>query len=71
MHLHLFSCQSRDKIFQDFISFCIVLAMMLANYRTIGIIGKLSAYSIRDNNRKIPIDFGKCHVKRDVIILLT
>ena len=26
----------------------------------------LSAYSIRDNNRKIPTDCGKCHVKRDV-----
>ena len=35
------------------------------------IIDKLSAYSIRDDNRKIPIDCGKCHVKRDVTILLT
>ena len=32
---------------------------------------KLSAYSIRDDNRKIPIDCGKCHVKHDVIFLLT
>ena len=35
------------------------------------IINKLSAYSIRDDNRKIPIDCGKCHVKHDVTILLT
>ena len=35
------------------------------------IIDKLSAYSIRDDNRKIPIDCGKCHVKHDVTILLT
>ena len=32
---------------------------------------KLSAYSIRDDNRKIPIDCGKCHVKHDVTVLLT
>ena len=32
---------------------------------------KLSAYSIRDDNRKIPIDCGKCHVKYDVTVLLT
>ena len=31
------------------------------------IIDKLLAYSIRDDNRKIPIDCGKC----DVTILLT
>ena len=35
------------------------------------IIVKLSAYSIRDDNRKIPIDCGKCHVKHDVSVLLT
>ena len=35
------------------------------------IIVKLSAYSIRDDNRKIPIDCGKCHVKHDVTVLLT
>ena len=35
------------------------------------IIIKLSAYSIRDDNRKIPIDCGKCHVKHDVTFLLT
>ena len=35
------------------------------------IIVKLSAYSIQDDNRKIPIDCGKCHVKHDVTILLT
>ena len=35
------------------------------------IIDKLSAYSIRDDNRKIPIDCGKCHMKHDVTILLT
>ena len=35
------------------------------------IINKLSAYSIRDDNQKIPIDCGKCHVKHDVKILLT
>ena len=35
------------------------------------IIIKLSAYSIRDYNRKIPIDCGKCHVEHDVTVLLT
>ena len=35
------------------------------------IIDKLSAYSIQDDNRKIPIDCGKCHMKHDVTILLT
>ena len=35
------------------------------------IIVKLSAYSILDDNRKIPIDCGKCHVKNDVTVLLT
>ena len=35
------------------------------------IIAKSSAYSIRDYNRKIPIDYGKYHVKHDVTILLT
>ena len=35
------------------------------------IIVKLSAYSILDDNRKIPIDCGKCHVKHDVTVLLT
>ena len=35
------------------------------------IIAKLLAYSIRDDNWKIPIDCGKCHVKHDVTILLT
>ena len=35
------------------------------------IIAKLLVYSIQDNNRKIPIDYGKCHVKHDVTILLT
>ena len=35
------------------------------------IIAKLLAYSIRDDNRKIPIDCGKCHVKHDVTVLLT
>ena len=35
------------------------------------IIVKLSAYSILDDNRKSPIDCGKCHVKHDVTILLT
>ena len=34
------------------------------------IIDKLSAYSIRDN-RIIPIDCSKCHVKHDVTTLLT
>ena len=40
---------------------------LLAEY----IIAKLSAYSIRDDNWKIPIDCGKCHVKHDVPIPLT
>ena len=35
------------------------------------IIVKLSAYSILDDNWKIPIDCGKCHVKHDVTVLLT
>ena len=35
------------------------------------IIAKFSAYSIRNDNRKIPIDCGKCHMKHDVTILLT
>ena len=35
------------------------------------IIDKLSTYGIQDDNRKIPIDCGKCHVKHDVTILLT
>ena len=35
------------------------------------IIVKLSAYSILDDNRKSPIDCGKCHVKHDVTVLLT
>ena len=35
------------------------------------IIAKSSAYSIQDDNRKIPIDCGKCHMKHDVTILLT
>ena len=34
------------------------------------IIVKLSAYSILDDNRKIPIDCGKCHVKHDITVLL-
>ena len=32
---------------------------------------KLLAYSMRDDNRKIPIDCGKCHMKHDITILLT
>ena len=28
------------------------------------IIDKLSAYSTQDNNQKIPIDCGKCHMKQ-------
>ena len=40
---------------------------LLAEY----IIAKSSAYSIRDDNQKIPNDCGKCHVKHDVTILLT
>ena len=35
------------------------------------IIVRLSAYSILDDNRKSPIDCGKCHVKHDVTVLLT
>ena len=42
----------------------IVLYKLSAEY----IIVKLSAYSIRDDNRKIPIDCGKCHVKHDVTV---
>ena len=33
------------------------------------IITKLLLYSIRDDNRKIPIDCSKCHVKHDMKIL--
>ena len=40
---------------------------LLAEY----IIAKSSAYSIRDDNQKIPIDCGKYHVKHDITILLT
>ena len=46
---------------------CIVPYELSAEY----IIVKLLAYSIRDDNRKIPIDCGKCHVKHDVTVLLT
>ena len=35
------------------------------------IIAKFSAYSIRDDNWKIPIDCDKFHMKHDVTILLT
>ena len=35
------------------------------------IIAKSLAYSIQDDNRKIPIDCSKYHVKHDVTILLT
>ena len=35
------------------------------------IIANFLAYSIRDDNQKIPIDCGKCHMKHDVTILLT
>ena len=45
----------------------IVLYELSAEY----IIVKLSTYSIRDDNRKIPTDCGKCHVKHDVTVLLT
>ena len=35
------------------------------------IIAKLLAYSIPDDNRNIPIDCGKYHMKHDMTILLT
>ena len=54
-------------LFINITSVCIIPYKLSAEY----IIDKLSAYSIRDDNRKIPIDYGKCHVKHDVTILLT
>ena len=45
----------------------IVLYKLSAEY----IIAKLLAYSIRNDTRKIPSDYGKCHVKHDMTILLT
>ena len=53
--------------FPIIISYTIVPYELSAEY----IIVKLSAYSIRDDNRKIPIDCGKYHVKHDITVLLT
>ena len=58
---------SFDGDMKFFVKTTIVSYELLAEY----IIVKLSAYSIRDDNRKIPIDCGKCHVKHDVTVLLT
>ena len=51
----------------DITQYTIVPYELSAEYTIV----KLSAYSIRDDNRKIPIDYGKCHVKHDVTVLLT
>ena len=57
-----------DLLFMYLCSLCTIVPYELsAEY----IIVKLSAYSIRDDNRKIPIDCGKCHVKHDITVLLT